>query len=85
MTKGRGPGYGEKMEILYLLIPLSLLFVALAVGVFFWAVKSGQFEDMEGPAYRILFDDESQHQADSDREQEAARMVDRSPETEDQR
>ena len=47
------------MEILYFLIPLSLLFVVLALGVFFWAVRSGQFEDLEGPAYRILFDDES--------------------------
>ena len=46
------------MEIVYLLIPLSLVFVALAVAIFFWAVKSGQFEDLEGPAYRILFDDE---------------------------
>jgi cbb3-type cytochrome oxidase maturation protein len=46
------------VEILYLLIPLSLAFVALAVAIFFWAVKSGQFEDLEGPAYRILFDDE---------------------------
>jgi len=46
------------VEILYLLIPLSLVFVALAVALFFWAVKSGQFEDLEGPAYRILFDDE---------------------------
>ena len=46
------------MEVLYFLIPLSLLFVAIAVGFFFWAVKSGQYEDMEGPAYRILFDDD---------------------------
>lgn len=47
------------MEILYLLIPLSLALVALIATVFLWAVKSGQFEDMEGPAYRILLDDDS--------------------------
>jgi len=47
------------MDILYLLIPLSLVFVALIALVFLWAVKSGQFEDMEGPAHRILMDDES--------------------------
>lgn len=46
------------MDILYLLIPLSLVFVAIIAGVFLWAVKSGQFEDMEGPAHRILMDDE---------------------------
>ncbi len=46
------------MDILYLLIPLSLAFVAVIAVVFLWAVKSGQFEDMEGPAHRILMDDE---------------------------
>lgn len=46
------------MEILYLLIPISLAIVALAIGVFFWAVKSGQYDDLEGPAWRILYDDE---------------------------
>ncbi len=46
------------MEILYLLIPVSLVIAALAVGIFFWAVKSGQYDDLEGPAWRILFDDE---------------------------
>ncbi len=45
------------MEVIYLLIPLSLLFLGLAVGVFFWAVKHDQFEDMDGPARRILKDD----------------------------
>ncbi|MCS6785653.1 MAG: cbb3-type cytochrome oxidase assembly protein CcoS [Thiobacillaceae bacterium] len=47
------------MDILYLLIPLSLVFVAIIAGVFLWAVKSGQFEDMEGPAHRILMDDDA--------------------------
>jgi cbb3-type cytochrome oxidase maturation protein len=46
------------MEILYLLIPLSLVFVGVIAVVFLWAVKSGQFEDMEGPAHRILMDDD---------------------------
>ncbi|MBI5938138.1 MAG: cbb3-type cytochrome oxidase assembly protein CcoS [Betaproteobacteria bacterium] len=46
------------MDILYLLIPLSLVFAGvIAVGLI-WAVKSGQFEDMEGPAHRILMDDD---------------------------
>ena len=46
------------MEILYLLIPLSVLILLFAIGLFIWAAKSGQFEDMEGPAYRILRDDD---------------------------
>ncbi len=46
------------MEVLYFLIPLSLVFVGLGIGIFFWAVKSGQYEDLEGPAHRILFDDD---------------------------
>jgi len=46
------------MEALYLLIPLSLVLVALALWVFFGAADSGQFEDMEGPALRILHDDD---------------------------
>ncbi|NWG86524.1 MAG: cbb3-type cytochrome oxidase assembly protein CcoS [Hydrogenophilaceae bacterium] len=48
------------MDILYLLIPLSLVFVTvIAIGLL-WAVKSGQFEDMEGPAHRILMDDDDE-------------------------
>jgi len=47
------------MEILYLLIPLSMILVGLIVWAFFWAVRSGQFEDLEGPAYRILMDDDN--------------------------
>ncbi|MDH3527809.1 MAG: cbb3-type cytochrome oxidase assembly protein CcoS [Gammaproteobacteria bacterium] len=47
------------MEIIYLLIPVSLLLVGLMVWVFLWAVRSGQFDDLEGPAHRILMDDDS--------------------------
>ena len=46
------------MSILYLLIPLSLILLAFATWAFFWAVKSGQFDDLEGPAHRILFDED---------------------------
>ena len=47
------------MEALYLLIPLSVILVALALWIFFGAADSGQFEDLEGPALRILRDDDS--------------------------
>tara|TARA_R110002020_G_scaffold448004_1_gene660634 strand:+ start:574 stop:819 length:246 start_codon:yes stop_codon:yes gene_type:complete len=46
------------MTILYLLIPLSLILLGLAVWAFFWAVKNDQFDDLEGPAHRILFDED---------------------------
>ncbi len=46
------------MEALYLLIPLSLVLVALAIWLFFGAADSGQFEDLDGPALRILRDDD---------------------------
>ena len=47
------------MEILYLLIPLAMVLLVIIAGFFFWSVKSGQMDDLEGPAYRILMDDDS--------------------------
>jgi cbb3-type cytochrome oxidase maturation protein len=46
------------MDILYLLIPISLMFVFIIAGVFWWSLKSGQFEDLDGPGYRVLMDDD---------------------------
>jgi cbb3-type cytochrome oxidase maturation protein len=46
------------MDILYLLIPLSIVLVFAAGAAFWWALGSGQFEDLEGPAHRILTDDD---------------------------
>lgn len=46
------------MEILYVLIPLSIVLLSIAVYMLNWAIKSGQFDDLEGPAHRILFDDD---------------------------
>lgn len=46
------------MESLYLLIPMSLVVVAVIVLILYWAVKSGQFEDLEGPGHSILMDDD---------------------------
>lgn len=46
------------MESLYLLIPIALVLVILAIGIFFWAVKSGQFEDLDTEGKRILFDND---------------------------
>ncbi|GHE20761.1 cbb3-type cytochrome oxidase assembly protein CcoS [Halomonas urumqiensis] len=56
------------MSILYLLIPLSLILLGLAVWAFFWAVKHDQFEDLEGPAHRILFDEDDNDLTEAERE-----------------
>lgn len=64
------------MEILYILVPVSLILVALAIAVFGWAVKSGQYDDLEGPAHSILFDDDDEliptnnEQSDSDEDRQ---------------
>jgi cbb3-type cytochrome oxidase maturation protein len=50
---------GEAMEVLMILIPLSVALVALVGGVFWWSVHNGQFDDLEGPAHRILADDDA--------------------------
>jgi cbb3-type cytochrome oxidase maturation protein len=47
------------MEILVLLIPVSVVLVLLIGGVFWWSVKSGQFDDLDGPAHRVLTDDDT--------------------------
>jgi cbb3-type cytochrome oxidase maturation protein len=47
------------MNILYLLIPLGLVLVGIMVAAFFWAVKGGQFDDLQTPAVQILLDDDS--------------------------
>ncbi len=46
------------MDILYLLIPLSLVLVFVIAALFWWSLKSGQYEDLEGPGHRILMDDD---------------------------
>lgn len=46
------------MDVLYFLVPVSGIFAVIIVIALLWAVKSGQFDDMEGPAYRILMDED---------------------------
>ena len=48
----------KRLDILFLLIPLSIVLVFLIGGVFWWSVHNGQFDDLEGPAHRILQDDD---------------------------
>lgn len=46
------------MQIVMILVPLVLIVVALGIVLFSWAVKNGQYDDLEGPAHRILYDDD---------------------------
>ena len=52
------------MESLYLLIPISVLLVFVIGVLFWWSLRSGQYDDLEGPAYRLLMDDREQLPAD---------------------
>lgn len=47
------------MESFYFLIPIAIVFCALAVGAFFWAIDRGQFDDLDNEGKRILFDDDT--------------------------
>ena len=47
------------MDILYLLIPMSLALVFVLAAIFWWSLRSGQYEDLDGPGYRVLMDDDS--------------------------
>ena len=46
------------MNIIYVLIPIGLVLLALGVWAFFWATGSGQYDDLDSPAWRILMDDD---------------------------
>lgn len=47
------------MSILAFLIPLSVVILVLAVGVLVWAIRNGQYDDMDSPAWRVVMDDDT--------------------------
>lgn len=57
---------------MYWLIPMGVVLVALALGILFWAIRSGQYEDLEGPAHRILWDDNDRPTAQSEHDPPAS-------------
>lgn len=59
------------MNILYFLIPLGLLLLGLAVAAFFWAVRSGQFDDLETPAMSVVMDDDTRPASENRRNPES--------------
>lgn len=46
------------MEIIYVLIPISFILLVIGIYFFFWATKSGQFDDLQSPGLDILKDDQ---------------------------
>lgn len=65
------------MAALYVLIPVAVVLVALAIWVFFWAVDSGQFDDLDSPAHSILFDDDDETKPDQQPAQKDVKDADR--------
>jgi cbb3-type cytochrome oxidase maturation protein len=55
------------VNIIFVLIPLGLALLLAAVLAFFWAVRSGQFDDLETPAWRILLDDDRNPPPEADK------------------
>ncbi|RUO38355.1 cbb3-type cytochrome oxidase assembly protein CcoS [Aliidiomarina shirensis] len=48
------------MEILHLMVPIAIILVIIAIVIFFWAVRSGQFDDLERQGYNILLDEDDE-------------------------
>lgn len=46
------------MSVLYIVLPLALVLAALGLGAFLWAVRKGQFDDLDTPPVRMVFDDD---------------------------
>ncbi|MCQ9327555.1 MULTISPECIES: cbb3-type cytochrome oxidase assembly protein CcoS [Neisseria] len=58
------------MESVFILIPISIILAFLIAYFFWWSGKNGQFDDLEGPAHRILMDDDSTDKQAADKPQE---------------
>ena len=74
------------MDSIFLLVPIVIFFVACAVKLFFWAVNSGQYDDLETEGRRILFeDDEPRRPRPAASEEKGTDAADGSAETESTR
>jgi cbb3-type cytochrome oxidase maturation protein len=59
------------MSMLYVLIPLALMLLAVAVWALIWAIRSGQFDDLESHGWSVVLDDDQRPPPDPDSEHEA--------------
>ena len=60
------------MNILFILIPLGVMLLGVAVAAFIWAVGNGQYDDLDSPAWRILLDDDSRPPEQPDNSDESS-------------
>ncbi|MBC7182993.1 MAG: cbb3-type cytochrome oxidase assembly protein CcoS [Marinobacter sp.] len=67
------------MQIVMFLVPVMLILVTLGIVLFSWAVKNGQYDDLEGPAHRILYDDDKDMIPDDARTDKQADKTDKTP------
>ncbi|MCU4674528.1 cbb3-type cytochrome oxidase assembly protein CcoS [Catenovulum sp. 2E275] len=70
------------MSVIYVLIPLAIIIVVVAIAIFFWAVKKNQFEDLDRQGFEILFDDDetansTENQAKPQTEQQSEHKTDK--------
>ncbi|AFU98785.1 cbb3-type cytochrome oxidase assembly protein CcoS [Simiduia agarivorans] len=59
------------MDILYLLVPLALIFFVIALRLLYWAVKNGQYDDLNTESRRILFDEDESPAKSTDKTPES--------------
>jgi cbb3-type cytochrome oxidase maturation protein len=69
------------MEVIYGLIPAMIFLGLVMVGVLVWAVKSGQYDDLEGDANRILMDDDDPLLPGNEKQSEKGKRTLKDPET----
>lgn len=67
------------MDILILLIPIAIILAGFAIWAFFWSVNSGQYDDLESPAHRILFEDDEDMIPDDARVDKHKKPTDKQP------
>ena len=67
------------MTVLYILVPIAILLVILAIWVFNWAVNNGQYDDLDSPAHSILFDEDDPAHLAAQSQHDNAKTGDESP------
>lgn len=72
------------MTVLYILIPVAIVLVIVAILVFNWAVNSGQYDDLDSPAHSILFDEEDPAHLKAQQQAEQPQPKDDQQPTDDQ-
>jgi cbb3-type cytochrome oxidase maturation protein len=67
------------VETIFVLLPVALLIAGIALAMFVWAVRTGQYDDLETPAVRMLFDDEPPRETPRDAPGEPTHPSDAAP------